>query len=121
REINTMQRTAYCDGSHVEEFDFCLLATGGRAREIPDLPPSSSSVHYVRTLKDAQRLGEALVGLDSLLVLGGGYLGVEVASNAAGQCGGVTVLDVAPQLLSRAAPVGLADWLRQRCEQAGIR
>jgi 3-phenylpropionate/trans-cinnamate dioxygenase ferredoxin reductase subunit len=121
QEINAVQRKAYCDGGLVEEFDFCLLATGGRAREIAGLPPSSPGVHYVRTLSDARRLGKALVGLDSLLVLGGGYLGLEVASSAVGLCGEVTVLDVAPQLLSRAAPVGLADWLRLRSEQAGIR
>ncbi len=121
RKLDIDQRMAYADDGDAQVFDLCLLATGGQAREFAGLPANSPGVHYVRALSDAKRLGEALADVDSLLVLGAGYLGLEVASSAVGLCKKVTVLDVAPRILSRAAPALLADWLEARCRQAGIR
>src|SRR5690606_12430292 len=103
-KLDVERRIACAGDGDVQEFDLCLLATGGRAREISALPAGAPGVHYVRSLNDARRLGVELAGADSLLVMGGGYLGLEVASSAAGLGKEVTVLDVAPQILSRAAP-----------------
>ena len=59
----------------------CLLATGGRARELPGLPRGTPGVHYIRTLDDAAAL-RGPRAQTRVAVIGGGFLGLEVASTA---------------------------------------
>ncbi|MGY3567886.1 NAD(P)/FAD-dependent oxidoreductase [Sinomonas sp. RB5] len=68
------------DGTRVEA-DGVVLATGSTARVLPALD-GFENVHTLRTLDDAQRLGEALAPGVRLLVVGAGLIGAEVASTA---------------------------------------
>src|SRR5690606_15249684 len=67
------------DGSTLA-YERCLLATGGTARELPGFPAQHPQVHYVRSLDDARRLRAALRQGKRLLVIGGGFLGLEIAA-----------------------------------------
>lgn len=80
------------DGSRVEA-DSAVLATGARARTFPgrDL----AGVHVLRTLDDAERLRGALVPGARLAVIGGGFIGAEVASTAHQLGVEVTVIEAA--------------------------
>lgn len=98
----------------------CLLATGGRARELPTLPRGTAGVHYIRTLDDAAALRASLTPDARVAVIGGGFLGLEVASTARGLGAQVTVLESAPRLLERVLPPALSDWLAERTRHAGV-
>ncbi|TPQ33295.1 MULTISPECIES: NAD(P)/FAD-dependent oxidoreductase [Cupriavidus] len=118
--IDAARSVATCtDGSEIR-FDACLLATGGRARTLPHLPAGTPNVHYLRTLDDAARLREAMQGADEVLVIGGGFLGLETASTAVDLGLKVTILESADRLLARAAPAELSDWLAQRVRARGV-
>jgi 3-phenylpropionate/trans-cinnamate dioxygenase ferredoxin reductase subunit len=76
------------DGSHLP-YDKLLIATGSSPRQLP----GASGVHYLRTIDDSDRLKELLAGGSHLAVIGGGWIGLEVAA-AARQAGlQVTVLE----------------------------
>ena len=107
------------DGSTLP-FSRCLLATGGHARTLPGLPPGTPAVHTVRTLADAQALREAMGRHRSMVVLGAGFLGLEVASTARGMGLEVTVLESAPRVLPRAVPPAFSAWLQQRVRESGV-
>lgn len=107
------------DGTELA-FSRCLIATGGRARLLPSLPPGTPHVHYVRTLADAQALRAAMAGLSSLCVLGGGFLGLEVAATARAAGLEVSVIEVAPRVLPRAVPPEFSVWLASRAGAAGV-
>lgn len=98
----------------------CLLATGGRARELPNLPRGTPGVHYIRTLDDAAALRAGLTPDARVAVIGGGFLGLEVASTARGLGARVTVLESAARLLERVLPPALSDWLAERARHAGV-
>jgi len=118
--IDPARGVAACaDGSTIH-FTACLLATGGSARTLPALPASTPHVHYLRTLDDAARLREAMQLADEILVIGGGFLGLETASTAVDLGLKVTVLESADRLLGRAAPTELADWLARRIRARGV-
>jgi 3-phenylpropionate/trans-cinnamate dioxygenase ferredoxin reductase subunit len=102
-------------------FDRCLIATGGRARPLPDLPVGSSNVYYLRGLDDARALRGRLRAGASVVVVGGGFLGLEFAGVARASGLAVTVLESADEILGRSAPALLGSWLRGRHEQAGVR
>jgi len=82
-------------------YDALVLATGATAREIPQLPIGTPSVHYLRSESDARALKAALGSCRDLLVVGGGLIGLEVAASAAMLGVKVTVLEVAARILAR--------------------
>ncbi|HEX2314903.1 MAG TPA: FAD-dependent oxidoreductase, partial [Thermomonospora sp.] len=94
------------DGSLVR-YGRLLLATGGRPRPLPRslLPgPRPRRVRALRSLADALRLRDDLARAGSLLVIGAGLIGLEVAATARALGCEVTVLEAAGVPLSRVAP-----------------
>jgi NADPH-dependent 2,4-dienoyl-CoA reductase/sulfur reductase-like enzyme len=73
--------------------DAVVIATGLRARALPSSP---ALVHTLRTLDDALALRVVLERVASLLIVGGGFIGAEVASAARSRGIVVTVLEAAP-------------------------
>jgi 3-phenylpropionate/trans-cinnamate dioxygenase ferredoxin reductase component len=88
--------------------DLVVLATGGRPRQLPGV--TGERVHTVRTLADSDRLRERLQPGRRIGVLGGGFLGTEVAAAALIRGAEVVVFDRDPVLLARAmgADIGAA-------------
>jgi NADPH-dependent 2,4-dienoyl-CoA reductase/sulfur reductase-like enzyme len=82
-----------------------VLATGGLPRR-PAFVPTHPRVHVLRTLGDAQRLRQSLVHAGSLVVVGGGFIGMEVA--AAGRALGIEVTLVEAQQTLGGIAVGRA-------------
>lgn len=101
-------------------YDKLALTTGGRARPLPlpgaDLP----NVLALRTIADAQALKEQMVEGRRLVIVGGGYIGLEVAAMAIKKGLKVTVLESAPRVLARVtAPIVSAFYERVHRE-AGV-
>lgn len=63
-------------------FDALLLATGAEPRRLPVPGAELAGVHYLRSLADADRLKEALRRAGRVVVIGGGWIGCEVAASA---------------------------------------
>ena len=96
-----------------------LLATGSRVRTFGPVE-AGVVLHYVRTLDDARALRAQLASARRVAVLGGGFIGLEVAA-AARQLGcAVTVIDPAPRLLQRALPDVVGTYARHLHESRGV-
>ncbi|MDI9897377.1 FAD-dependent oxidoreductase [Rhodococcus sp. IEGM 1381] len=79
--LNTQRRVVEIEGGKEVGYDQVVLATGSRARTLPTFG-HSETVHTVRTVDDALRLRAVLGEGTRLLVIGCGFIGVEVASSA---------------------------------------
>jgi 3-phenylpropionate/trans-cinnamate dioxygenase ferredoxin reductase subunit len=101
-------------------YDRCLLATGGDARQLPTMPRGTPGVHYVRTLDDARRLRDSLRAGRRAVVIGGGFLGLEVASTAVDTGADVALVETADRLLANALPAPISAWLAARATAAGV-
>lgn len=88
------------DGSTISG-DGVVIATGGEVRRLRD-QPDICGVHVLRTLDDATSLRTALVSGSRLVVIGAGFIGLEVAATAAQRGVHVTVLEGLPAPLVRA-------------------
>jgi 3-phenylpropionate/trans-cinnamate dioxygenase ferredoxin reductase subunit len=119
--LDPASRLAHTDAGDAIRFDRALLATGGRARLLPSLPPQAPHVHYLRGLDDARRLRDRLRPDARVIVIGGGFLGLEFAWSARSKGMAVTVCEAGERLLGRAAPPQISAWLQARHEDAGIR
>lgn len=87
-----------------------VLATGTRARQLPQIDKPYANVLSLRTVADAQVLRERLLapGGGTLTIVGGGFIGLEVAATARHLGWQVTLLEAAPRLLARSASPQLA-------------
>jgi NADPH-dependent 2,4-dienoyl-CoA reductase/sulfur reductase-like enzyme len=83
--------------------DGVVIATGARARRLPGVP--LSGVHTLRTLDDALALKPELVAGARLVIVGGGFIGAEIASTAVSLKVEVTLVELAPAML--AGPLGV--------------
>jgi len=85
---------------HDEPFDQLLLATGAQVRRL-NVPLSDSAppVYYLRTLVDADALRPVLLAGRRVVVLGGGYIGMEMAETCASLGMHVTLVEMQPRLL----------------------
>jgi 3-phenylpropionate/trans-cinnamate dioxygenase ferredoxin reductase subunit len=96
------RRVEIADGSSVE-YDALLLATGSRPRLLPLPGAELAGVHYLRNFADVDRLrGELGAGRRGVIV-GGGYIGLEVAATCRELGVDVTVLEAADRLMARVA------------------
>ncbi len=96
------------DGTQLA-YDRLLLATGAAPRRLAS--PASRRVFYLRSIDDAMALRNALVAGAHALIVGGGWIGLEVAAAAAKLGARATVLEAAERLCARAAPKEVSDFL----------
>ncbi|MFG2044928.1 NAD(P)/FAD-dependent oxidoreductase [Dactylosporangium sp. NPDC048998] len=101
--------------------DRVVLATGGLAVRPPIPGIDDLRIHTLRTADDADRLREVLAGEVRLLVVGGGLIGAEVASTAAGMGCEVVLADPVAAPLADAVGPETAAWLHAQHETWGIR
>ena len=84
-------------------YDRLLLATGAPPRRLNCLGADLPGVHYLRTIADSLALRPALASGGRLVIVGAGYIGLEVAASARKAGLEVTVLEVADRVLARVA------------------
>jgi 3-phenylpropionate/trans-cinnamate dioxygenase ferredoxin reductase subunit len=94
-----------------------LVATGARARR---LPFGGAPVHVLRTHTDSAALRGQLAPGRRVAVIGGGFIGLELASSAAALGCAVTVIELGPRLMGRAVPARVAAVMAQRHVAAGV-
>ncbi|PIV32740.1 MAG: pyridine nucleotide-disulfide oxidoreductase [Lysobacterales bacterium CG02_land_8_20_14_3_00_62_12] len=97
-----------------------ILATGGRARQLPLPGADRANVFRLRSLNDALKLRPYFKPEQRLVVIGGGYIGLEIAALARHNSMAVSVLEAAPRLLARVAQPLLAKFLADVHRQAGV-
>ncbi|MBK6660450.1 MAG: FAD-dependent oxidoreductase [Proteobacteria bacterium] len=78
------------------------LATGTRVRPVTVPGADAAGIHYVRSLADSQSLAAALSGARRVAVIGGGFIGLEVAAIAREQGREVVLIEALDRLMARA-------------------
>ena len=101
-------------------YDALVLATGSLVRELPQFPIDMAGVHYLRNEADARALGAMLGQSKSLVVVGGGLIGLEVAASANEVGVRTTVLEVAPRILARVCDEDTAGFIGNEHRRRGI-
>ncbi|AOK12996.1 MULTISPECIES: anthranilate 1,2-dioxygenase system ferredoxin--NAD(+) reductase [Burkholderia] len=113
------QRVRLDDGTTLP-YAKLVLATGSRVRTFGGPIDAGVVAHYVRTVADARALRAQLVRGRRVAVLGGGFIGLEVAA-AARQLGcNVTVIDPAARLLQRALPEVVGAYAHRLHDERGV-
>lgn len=98
-----------------------ILATGARARRLGLAGEELPGVHALRTIADADRVKTGLVAEQRFVVIGGGYVGLEVAASARLKGMDVVVIEREARLLARVASPPISAFMQQYHERQGVR
>lgn len=111
KSVASIDRQARCvnlaDGVRVA-FGKLLIATGSRARRLVDPVGQGSKIHYLRSLADSRALRKEMTDGRRIAILGGGFIGLEVAAAARSLNCEVVVIEPQERLLKRSLPALVA-------------
>jgi 3-phenylpropionate/trans-cinnamate dioxygenase ferredoxin reductase component len=122
--IDTASRTVTLSGGGMLDYDGLALATGATPRKIIVPGAEADGVLALRTRDDASAIVRHLQSCAEknlpVVVIGGGFIGLEVAATARKRGLAVTVLEAAPRLLGRVLAPLLSDWYAQLHTDHGV-
>lgn len=102
-------------------YDKLLLALGSSARHLPDeIGGNLAGVHTLRSIADSVSIGSDLKSSKNLVIIGGGYIGLEVAAIAVEMGLSVNLIEVSSRILSRVACTETSDYFRKLHESRGV-
>ncbi|RWL48393.1 MAG: NAD(P)/FAD-dependent oxidoreductase [Mesorhizobium sp.] len=102
-------------------FDRLILATGSRPRLLKLDGAGLAGVVSLRSLADARLIRELSAQSEDVVILGGGFIGLEIAATLRAAGRNVTVVEAVDRLLGRAVAPVIATHVRQRLEAIGVR
>ena len=114
--IDREARRVTLDSGEQIEYDTLVLATGARNRLLPH-----ENVLYLRTLGEATEIRQRLAAAHDVVVIGGGFIGLEVAAAARTLGKQVTVIEGQSRLMARVVAPVVSEYFRGQHEAKGRR
>ena len=99
--LDPAQRKVFLDDESELPYDTLLLATGSSPRKLAVPGHDLGGVHYLRTVADVDRIRAELATARRAVVVGGGYIGLEVTATLRDRGVDVTVLEMADRVMNR--------------------
>jgi len=121
RAIDRAAKTVALSDGRTLSYDMLLLATGTRVRRIKCPGAELSGIHYLRSIEDVDGLNAVFQKGKRLAIVGGGYIGLEVAAVAAKQGLDVTMFEALGRVMARAVSRPVSDFFEQVHRGAGVR
>jgi NADPH-dependent 2,4-dienoyl-CoA reductase/sulfur reductase-like enzyme len=116
-EIDPSMKTARTTDGKAYHYQKLLLATGGKPRR---LPYGGDDVIYFRTLEDYKRLHALSEQASDFVVIGGGFIGSEIAAGLAMNGKNVTMIFPEDGIGAKVYPRGLSAFLKAYYEEKGV-
>ncbi|MEN8991780.1 3-phenylpropionate/cinnamic acid dioxygenase ferredoxin--NAD(+) reductase subunit [Avibacterium paragallinarum] len=119
-KIHSDAKTVELKNGEIVAFDKLLIATGGAARRLPNFDALGKHVYTLRNLEDSQALVPVLQAGRRIVLIGGGVIGLELASSARSKDCIVTVIEMGPMVMGRSSPRVLSEFLLAQQRLAGV-
>ena len=108
------------EGEGKIDYDNLVIATGTSPRLIPLDNPNLKGVHYLRSIDDVEGIKRSLVNAKNMVIIGGGYIGLEVAAVAKNLGLNVTVVEMASRILERVTSPVISSFYHSYHESKGV-
>lgn len=120
-ELDPGRRRVGLDDGGTLEYSRLLVATGGRVRRLRDMRGERlEGIHYLRTVADVDAIMAELAPDRRLVIIGAGYIGLEVAAVCVGLGLAVTVLEAGERVMARAVCPQMSDFYAARHRREGV-
>ena len=118
-KIDLNEKTVTVNQGDKIHFDKLVIASGAIPRELPSTK-GMGNTFTLRQPSDANAIRQTANNSDSVVIIGGGYIGLEVAASLNQKGMTVTVIEAADRILARVASKPLADHLSQLHDDNGV-
>ncbi|MCF7854008.1 MAG: NAD(P)/FAD-dependent oxidoreductase [Candidatus Pacebacteria bacterium] len=118
--LDAKKHTLTMDDGEERRFEKALLATGGSTVQLPHVSAEIEGVHYLRTVDDAESLERVARRTREAVVVGAGFIGMEVSATLTQMGVKVTVLEAQEHIWPRFAAPRLADAIQSYYEDKGV-
>lgn len=118
--IHPGDRTVRLADGQTLGYDKLLLATGASPRAFPGVDTTNGHIRMLRTHADALALRSALHPGQHIAIIGGGFIGLELAATARKLGADATVIEGLPRLLKRGVPEEIAEMITERHRLEGV-
>ncbi len=118
--VDTTQKTITVNNGVIVNYDKLVIASGAKPRELPDTV-GVANAFTLRQPSDANAIRQAANNADSVVIIGGGYIGLEVAASLRKKGLVVTVIEAAERILARVASKPLAEHFQKLHENQGVK
>lgn len=119
-KIDRTAKTVSVSGGDTISYDKLLISTGSRPRILNIEGSDLKGIHYLRTVDDVDGIREAMTTAKSLCIVGGGYIGLEVAAVARSSGLNVTVLEMEERILQRVTTPDMSEFYHQLHAGRGV-
>jgi len=118
--VSLAGKTVTLDDGQVLNWSELIFATGARAR-IPDVPGVElDGVFTLRRMEDARRIAAAMPNVENVVIIGGGFIGLEMAHSAIALGKKTVLIEAAPRVLGRSVATHISAHVEARSRAASI-
>jgi 3-phenylpropionate/trans-cinnamate dioxygenase ferredoxin reductase subunit len=118
--IDPAAHSVTTDAGDTISYDKLMIATGSRPRILNIEGSDLAGIHYLRTIADVDKIRESMSGVSNIVIVGGGYIGLEVASVAVTAEKTVSVLEMEDRILQRVTTPEMSAYYHQLHEGRGL-
>jgi len=120
-EINRERKVIRTDSDEEIPYDKLILALGSRARQLPIDGADLDGVHYLRSIADVHDIRSELGKKKSAVIVGAGYIGLEVAAVIRQLGLDVSVVEMADRVMSRVVSPEISNFYQIEHSTQGVR
>lgn len=118
--VDRDSKTIRTDTDENVPYDKLVLATGARVRQLPIPGAELENVFYLRDMDDVLAIKDKAETAISVVIIGGGYIGLETAASLRKQGLDVTILEAMPRILQRVTAPELSDFYKRVHGEEGV-
>ena len=116
-DFNT--KTLFSNNEKNYSYDILLIATGSENNKLKLDNNLDDEIYYLRNLEEAKIIKKKIENKNNIVIIGGGFIGLEIASSLSQLNKKVTLIEIGNQLMGRIIPKPIADLVKHTHEAAG--
>ena len=123
-KVDLINKLVFVDHNNEFSYDKLLISTGSTNRLLKIDAEIDDKILYLRNIDDAKKIKHKILKADNITIIGGGFIGLEIASSLNQLNKEVSVIEISTQLMSRIIPTPIANLvkeehlIRSQCDQS---
>ena len=118
-KVDFETKTLFSDDTKKYNYDILLIATGSENNKLKLDSNLGDEIYYLRNLEEAKIIKEKVKNKNKIIIIGGGFIGLEIASSLSQLNKNVSLIEIGNQLMGRIIPKQIADLVKTSHEREG--
>ena len=118
-KVDFETKTLFSDDTKKYNYDILLISTGSENNKLKLDRNLGDEIYYLRNLEEAKIIKEKIKNKNKIIIIGGGFIGLEIASSLSQLNKNVCLIEIGNQLMGRIIPKQIADLVKKSHETEG--